>query len=129
MIVRYVQEALKFKLHFNSRLNAEEATCEKCLHMCGTVVTVLLLLLLLLPSKLLLLLLLLPLLLLLNGTSVAEAVAVWEKLHCHSHELSVELALSTVHTKCTDTLFPFVFGMSLGFFFWRLVDCLFSAGE
>lgn len=70
MIVRYVQEALKFKLHFNSRLNAEEeATCEKCLHMCGTLVTVLLLLLLLLP--------LLPLLLLLNGTSgAAEAVAV-----------------------------------------------------
>lgn len=28
VIVRYVQEALKFKLHFNSRLNAE-ATCEK----------------------------------------------------------------------------------------------------
>lgn len=45
VIVCYVQEALKFKLHFNSKLNAE-ATCEKCLHMCGTLVAVLLLLLL-----------------------------------------------------------------------------------
>lgn len=70
MIVRYVQEALKFKLHFNSRLNAEvEATCEKCLHMCGTLVTVLLSLVLLPPSLSLSLLLL-------NGTSGAEAVAV-----------------------------------------------------
>lgn len=32
----YLQKALKFKLHFNSKLNAE-TTCEKCLHMCDTV--------------------------------------------------------------------------------------------
>lgn len=44
---------------------------------------------------------------------VSLKLLLWQKLHCHSHELSVELALSTVHIKCTDTLFPFVFGMSL----------------
>lgn len=77
VIVRYVQEALKFKLHFNSSLNAE-ATCEKCLHMCGmagdAVRLLLLLVLVLMMVFLLLLVIVLQLMLLLLL-----------KLHCHSH--------------------------------------------
>lgn len=78
VIVRYVQEALKFKLHFNSSLNAE-ATCEKCLHMCGMAgdavrLLLLLLVLVLMMVFLLLLVIVLQLMLLLLL-----------KLHCHSH--------------------------------------------
>lgn len=122
VIVRYVQEALKFKLHFNSRLNAEEATCEKCLHMCGTLVTVLLLLLSLL------LLLLLPLLLLLNSTSGVEAVAVakialpFTQVECR---IGFEHCSYKMHWHTASVRFWYV----VICFFWRLVDCLFSAGE
>lgn len=107
VIVRYVQEALKFKLHFNSSLNAE-ATCEKCLHMCGmagdAVRLLLLLVLVLMMVFLLLLVIVLQLMLLLLL-----------KLHCHSHThthaaSSWECRISFWALFIQNALLPFVSG-------------------
>lgn len=99
--VRYVQEALTFKLHFNSRLNAE-ATCEKCLHMCSA-----------------------------HWWRFcvcwcrAVAVAVAASAEIALPFTWVECRISFEHClyKCTD-----VPSVRFGCRFWG-VDCLFSAGE